>query len=159
KVLDFGLAKTQGSTINISDSPTLRIKATNTGIILGTAPYMSPEQAKGAATDHRTDVFSFGCVLYEMLTGQPTFQGDTVSDVIASVLARDPDLDRLPSPMNPKVRDLIWRCLEKDIRRRRQSIADVRVEVEAIREDPRGLKELPPAGQAKPLWKRYGSGL
>src|SRR5215467_3154477 len=76
KVLDFGLAKTQASKINVSDSPTLSIEATNNGIILGTAPYMSPEQAKGTATDHRTDVFSFGCVLYEMLTGQSAFQGD-----------------------------------------------------------------------------------
>jgi eukaryotic-like serine/threonine-protein kinase len=122
KVLDFGLAKTQASASarNLADSPTLSIEATNAGMIMGTAPYMSPEQARGAATDHRTDVFSFGCVLYEMLTGRRAFQGETVSDVIASVLARDPDLSSLPADLNPRLRDLIWRCLEKDIRRRRQ---------------------------------------
>jgi eukaryotic-like serine/threonine-protein kinase len=156
KVLDFGLAKTQtsASTQNLSDSPTLSIEATNTGMIMGTAPYMSPEQARGAATDHRTDVFSFGCVLYEMLTGQSAFQGDAVSDIIASVLARDPDLSRLPADLNPKIPDLIRRCLEKDVRRRRQSIADVRVEIETILADPHGLK-VGHADAHKGEWKQF----
>src|SRR4030095_10198746 len=94
KVLDFGLAKAMDCTPasgNLSYSPTLSVAATQAGVILGTAAYMSPEQAKGFNTDQRSDIFSFGCVLYEMLTGRATFDGDSVSDVLASVLKSEPD--------------------------------------------------------------------
>src|SRR5437867_1898854 len=101
KVLDFGLAKmyeTNSATANLSNSPTLvSTVPTNAGFILGTAAYMSPEQARGESVDHRSDVFSFGCVLYEMLTCSQAFDGKTVSDVLASVLAREPDASRLPA--------------------------------------------------------------
>ena len=99
KVLDFGLAKafeTEAPNAILSNSPTLSGAATNAGVILGTAAYMSPEQAKGFAADPRSDVFSFGTVLYEMLTGKPAFAGDTISEILASVLKSEPDLDLLP---------------------------------------------------------------
>jgi eukaryotic-like serine/threonine-protein kinase len=143
KVLDFGLAKAleTAPTEAISNSPTLlSAAATNGGIILGTAGYMSPEQARGHNADQRSDIFSFGCVLFEMLTGRQPFQGDTISDVIASVLAREPDLRAIPGNIHPKIEELIRRCLEKDRKRRWHSIADVRVEIEAILTDPHGLR-------------------
>ena len=117
KVLDFGLAKAMESAraTATSDSPTLlnSMAATNPGVIIGTAAYMSPEQAKGLSTDHRSDLFSFGCVLYEMLTGRQAFQGETLSDVLASVLARDPDLSLIPPNLNPRIHELLRRSLEK----------------------------------------------
>ena len=135
-------------------SPTFSMAATNAGVILGTAPYMSPEQAKGANADQRSDIFSFGCVLFEMLSGRRSFQGDSVSEVIASVLAREPDLTTLPANLNPKLTDLIRRCLEKDAKRRWQAIGDVRVEIDAISADPHGLKVLTGVAMSKPLWRR-----
>lgn len=139
KVLDFGLAKAlapAGAPSNIMSSPTISVAATMAGVILGTAPYMSPEQAKGFDADQRSDIFSFGAVLYEMLAGRQSFQGDTITDVIASVLARQPDLNVLPASLNPRIEDLLRRCLEKDPKRRRQAIGDVRVEIESIMADP-----------------------
>jgi serine/threonine protein kinase len=134
KVLDFGLAKTYGAnqaTTNLSNSPTVASRAsTDAGLILGTAAYMSPEQARGENVDHRSDVFAFGCVLYEMLTGSQAFDGKTVSDVLASVLAREPDVSRLPPNLPPKIRKLLARCLFKDTSQRWQAIGDVRYELE-----------------------------
>ena len=105
KVLDFGLAKAMepaGRAPNVSQSPTITTPAmTQAGMILGTAAYMSPEQARGKTLDKRTDIWAFGCVLYEMLTGTRAFAGDDVSDVLASVLAREPDWTRLPSNLSP----------------------------------------------------------
>src|SRR5262249_40196690 len=106
KVLDFGLAKAMESTPGtgpLSNSPTLTIGATEAGVILGTAAYMSPEQAKGFQADARSDVFSFGSVLYEMLTGQQAFQGDTTAEILASVLVREPDFSLLPRNLNPRL--------------------------------------------------------
>jgi serine/threonine-protein kinase len=157
KVLDFGLAKAfapASKPQDIMSSPTLSVAATTPGVILGTAPYMSPEQAKGFEADRRSDIFSFGAVLYEMLTGRQSFVGDTITEVIASVLARQPDLNALPANINPRIEELIRRCLEKDIKRRRQTIADVRVEIDAILADPQGLKLRPHAVEQRPLWKR-----
>jgi eukaryotic-like serine/threonine-protein kinase len=157
KVLDFGLAKAFESGPAASDilsSPTMSVLATNAGIILGTAGYMSPEQAKGATADPRSDIFSFGSVLFEMLTGQRAFQGDSVSELIASVLAREPDWNLLPANLHPRIPELIRRCLEKDRKRRWQAIGDVRFELEAIVSDPHGLKLRPAAAAAVPLWKR-----
>jgi len=152
KVLDFGLAKAMESTpayANLSNSPTLSVMATNAGMILGTAAYMSPEQARGENTDARSDVFSFGCVLYEMLTGRQGFQGRTVSDILASVLARDVDFSLLPPKLNPKIPQLIRRAVEKEPRRRWQAVGDMRVEIEAATGNP-----YEEAVGRRPLWKR-----
>ena len=136
KVLDFGLAKAMENTpasVNVSNSPTMTAVATRDGVILGTAAYMSPEQARGEEADARSDCFSFGCVLYEMLSGRKAFQGGTASDILASVLAREPDFSLLPSTLHPRLLSLLRRCFEKERRRRWQAIGDVRLEIEAIR--------------------------
>ena len=162
KVLDFGLAKAMepGSQAgdgrpNVSHSPTLSLNATFAGVILGTAAYMAPEQAKGAATDQRSDIFAFGCVLYEMLTGRQVFTGDTVTEVLASVLKSEADLTLLPPHLNPRLTELIRRCLAKDPKRRWHAAADLRVEIETILVDPQGLA-VPARADAprQPLWKR-----
>jgi eukaryotic-like serine/threonine-protein kinase len=155
KVLDFGLAKaltapTQGDLLS---SPTMSVGGTYAGVVLGTAPYMSPEQAKGQEVDQRADVFAFGCVLFEMLTGRRAFQGDTVTDAIASVLARDPDMTTLPAGIHPRLHEILKRCLEKDQKRRWQAIGDLRVELEVISADPHGLKVPSTTAAPVPLWK------
>jgi serine/threonine-protein kinase len=138
KVLDFGLAKTgDPSAPDLSRSPTMTIGGTRDGVLLGTAAYMSPEQARGQAVDKRTDVWAFGCVLYEMLTGRTTFPGGTVSDHIAAILARDPDWTALPAPTPSAIRRLLHRCLEKDPKQRLHDIADARIELDdALRQSP-----------------------
>jgi eukaryotic-like serine/threonine-protein kinase len=158
KVLDFGLAKVMeneavsGTAVN---SPTLSMMATQAGLILGTAAYMSPEQAKGFPADHRSDVFAFGTVLFEMLTGRQPFQGDTAPDVLASVLVREPDLKSLPPHLNPRLQELLRRCLEKTPKRRWQAIGDVRAEIETIAADPRGESAIAHGGApSRPLWRR-----
>jgi eukaryotic-like serine/threonine-protein kinase len=108
KVLDFGLARLGTTDVdaaqrNLTHSPTLSMMATQAGVILGTAAYMSPEQAKGLSADHRSDIFSFGIVLYEMLTGQQPFHGETAADVMASILAREPEVAALPAGLNPRL--------------------------------------------------------
>ena len=132
KVLDFGLAKSQvdPSGADIANSPTITVEGTREGVILGTAAYMSPEQARGRAVDKRTDVWSFGCVLYEMLAGTKPFAGETTSDLIVAILETQPDLSRLPADTPPGIRRLLQRCLEKDIRRRLRDIADARADIE-----------------------------
>jgi serine/threonine protein kinase len=132
KVLDFGLAKmdVDGSAPDLSQSPTVTVGGTREGVILGTAAYMSPEQARGKPIDKRTDIWSFGCVLYEMLTGRLTFHGETVSDTIASILGREPDWNALPVTTPATMRRLLERCLEKDPRQRLRDIGDVRVELD-----------------------------
>jgi serine/threonine-protein kinase len=143
KVLDFGLAKALDATpseIDRMNSPTISIMATNAGVILGTAGYMSPEQAKGRSADQRSDIFSFGCVLFEMLTGRQTFEGETVTEMIASVLKQEADLSLLPPNIHPRVVELIRRCLVKDPKRRWHAAADVRVEIETILSESNGLK-------------------
>jgi eukaryotic-like serine/threonine-protein kinase len=133
KVLDFGLAKvldppaTSGDAMN---SPTLSARATRQGVILGTAAYMSPEQAAGKGVDRRTDLWSFGVVLMEMLTGRRVFDGETVSHVMAAVLKSEPDWGALPADTPASVRRLLQRCLEKDRRRRLDSAADARLEID-----------------------------
>ena len=124
KVLDFGLAKALDSgpsVMNQSTSPTMTTPAmTQMGVILGTAAYMSPEQAKGRAADKRSDVWAFGCVLFEMLTGDQLFRGETITDVLAAIVKDQPDLSRVP----PQARRLVQSCLEKDPKRRLQSVGD-----------------------------------
>ncbi len=138
KVLDFGLAKggmgaASSSDVSLSHSPTLTHgQHTGAGVILGTAAYMSPEQARGRSIDKRTDIWSFGCVLYECLSGRQAFAGDTVSDMIARILEREPDWDALPSRTPPRVRELLRRCLEKDAKRRLRDIGDARIEIEDV---------------------------
>ena len=136
KVLDFGLAKGFGSTsagtADVTASPTITspVVMTGIGVILGTAAYMSPEQARGKAVDRRTDVWAFGCVLFEMITGRIVFPGATVSDTIAAVLERSPDWTALPPATPPAVRHVLARCLEKDPKRRWRDVGDVRIELD-----------------------------
>jgi eukaryotic-like serine/threonine-protein kinase len=144
KVLDFGLARTgepQGSSSGGLDSPTMTSPAiqhspTIAGAILGTAAYMSPEQARGRRVDRRSDIWSFGVVLYEMLVGASPFVGETVSDSIGAVLHKNLDLGRLPPATPPNVRRVLARCLERDKNRRYRDIGDVRIELEWIGEHP-----------------------
>ena len=136
KVLDFGLAKaldpTSVVTADVTASPTITTPAlmTGAGMIVGTAAYMSPEQARGKAVDRRTDLWAFGCVLFEMITGRRVFPGATVSDTIAAVLERSPDWTALPPATPPRVRHVLARCLDKDPKRRWRDIGDVRIELD-----------------------------
>jgi len=138
KVLDFGLAKIDSpeSDANPSHSPTVTVHGTRAGVILGTAAYMSPEQTRGRPVDKRTDVWAFGCVLYEMLAGRAAFAGETVSDIIAAILGREPDWSALPATTPVGVRRLLHRCLAKDPKRRLRDIADARLEIETLVGEP-----------------------
>ena len=133
KVLDFGLAKAWtddagvSSSADLSQSPTLAQTGTAAGIILGTAAYMSPEQARGKAVDKRTDVWAFGVVLFEMLSGRRLFNGETVSDVLAAVLRTEPDWTTLPPTTPARVRHLLGRCLEREAKQRLRDIGEARV--------------------------------
>ncbi len=131
KVLDFGLAKAldveEGPDSGISNSPTMVRAATQAGMILGTAGYMSPEQAKGKKVDRRADIWAFGVVLFEMLSGQRMFEGETVSETLAQVIMREPEWSRLPKATPPHVRRLLERCLTADPRKRLQSIGEARI--------------------------------
>ncbi len=143
KVLDFGLAKaldTEDSASNISNSPTLSA-ATQAGVILGTAAYMSPEQARGKRVDKRADIWAFGVVLYEMLSGKHAFQGETTSDMLAAVLKSEPDWDALPAGVSPGIRKLLRRCLEKDPKLRLRDIGEARIAILAPEQPER---EAPP---------------
>jgi len=149
KILDFGLAKAlageTADSVEASQSPTLT-KGTALGAILGTAPYMSPEQARGKAVDKRTDIWAFGCCLYETLSGQRPFSGDTVSDTIARILQTEPELDALPAETPVALRRLLRRCLAKDPTRRVHDIADARIEIhEAGAEAPESVGAPPTA--------------
>jgi serine/threonine protein kinase len=128
KVLDFGLAKLVRSS-NQASIPPNETFATGEGAIFGTPSYMSPEQARGLPVDKRTDIWAFGCVLYEMLAGREAFPGRTVSDRIAAVLEREPDWSALPTSTSPAVRDLLRRCLEKESKRRLRDIGDAQTEL------------------------------
>ncbi|MBK5298947.1 MAG: serine/threonine-protein kinase [Vicinamibacteria bacterium] len=133
KVLDFGLAKpfaAEGSSPDLSKSPTTMAGGTIAGVILGTAAYMSPEQARGQPVDKRTDIWAFGCVLFEMLTGSSAFIRETVTDTIAAVVRAEPEWKALPADTPDSIRRLLTRCLQKDARRRLHDIADARIEIE-----------------------------
>ncbi|MGE5325740.1 MAG: protein kinase domain-containing protein [Deltaproteobacteria bacterium] len=136
KVLDFGLAKAlendaSGSS-SVSNSPTLTVAATQAGVILGTAAYMAPEQAKGKPADRRADIWAFGCVLYEMLSGLRPFDGETVSDVLAGVIRAEPDWKAMPAATPPRIGELVRRCLIKDPKHRLQAIGDARITIEEL---------------------------
>ncbi len=149
KVLDFGLAKAWDAEHNdqsLSLSPTLTAHATAAGVILGTAAYMAPEQAAGIAADRRADIWAFGVVLWEMLTGHKLFEGETVSHVLASVLKDEPDLDALPASVPARLRELVERCLRKKPRQRLQSIGDARILLEEYSADPEAFHNEPALG-------------
>jgi len=154
KVLDFGLAKPSGTdavSIDITQSPTITHHGgAGGGVILGTAAYMSPEQARGKVVDKRTDIWAFGCVLYEMLTGRLAFAGDTVSDTIGKILEREPDWTRLPASTPSAVRRLLRRCLVKDPKQRLRDIGDVRLEIDALGESESADARLKPLAPAAP---------
>src|SRR5271165_4641773 len=149
KVLDFGLAKAFAEdppTVDMSNSPTLSMAATMQGVILGTAAYMSPEQAKGKAVDKRTDIWAFGAVLYELRTGKQAFHGEDVGDILASVVKTEPDWTALPGNISPSIRVLLQRCLRKDRRQRTPDAAVLRIEIEdalAAPKDSRATQAAP----------------
>ena len=133
KVLDFGLAKEAANYTGKSDIgelPTITVDPTSAGVVLGTAAYMSPEQARGKSVDKRTDIWAFGCVLFEMISGRMAFSGETASDTIAAILEREPPWNRLPDSTPTIIRQLLRRCLEKDPKRRLRDIGDARIELE-----------------------------
>jgi serine/threonine-protein kinase len=133
KVLDFGLAKAiaePAPSSDLSKSPTLTREGTEHGVILGTASYMSPEQARGKSLDRRTDIWSFGCAFYEALTGKKAFDGETVSDILAAILEKEPNWTALPASTPVKIRDLLRWCLRKDSHRRLRDIGDARIEID-----------------------------
>ena len=157
KVLDFGLAKAlegDSSVIDISTSPTISRLATHAGVLLGTAGYMSPEQAKGKSVDRRADIWSFGCVLYEMLTGKRAFDGETITDTLAAVIRAEPDWSLLPAAIPVRVHVLLQRCLQKDPKQRLRDIGDARISLDEVLS---GAPDAPLTGApraAAPLWRR-----
>ncbi len=161
KVLDFGLAKayeadgTEPSS-DMSQSPTM-MTATGTGVIMGTAPYMSPEQARGQPVDKRSDIWAFGCVLYEMLTGKRTFDGETAGDVLASIIRAEPDWTAVPKATPAIIQHVLRRCLEKNPSLRLHDIADARIEIVNTIADPDGsLTLVADSGEAtRPSWRHY----
>ena len=158
KVLDFGLAKamerTPGPSSGLSMSPTITTPAmTHAGMILGTAAYMSPEQARGRPADRRADIWAFGVVLFEMLSGRHVFEGETVTDTLAKILERDPDWRRLPPRTPPVLRKLLQRCLTKNPKNRLQAIGDARLSLEDLIADP-AAREGEVEIAAYPLWKK-----
>jgi serine/threonine-protein kinase len=137
KVLDFGLAKAVGPVAGLWRGVSQAVTTTTppvtaTGIIVGTAAYMSPEQAAGKAVDHRTDIWAFGCVLFEMLAGRAAFGGDTLPDTLAAVIRAEPDWSQIPAATPPQIRTLLHRCLGKDTRRRLQAIGEARIVIENV---------------------------
>jgi Tol biopolymer transport system component/predicted Ser/Thr protein kinase len=152
KLLDFGLAKAiePVEPVDMSNSPTLSLAMTSAGIILGTAAYMSPEQARGKTVDRRADIWAFGVVLLETLTGKKTYPGETIADTLAAVITKDPDLGGLPDGTPPVLRRLLQRCLEKDPRRRLQWIGEARVAIEEYLASPKSGAEAPRRAEAHP---------
>src|SRR5262249_23608408 len=142
KVLDFGLAKlvagdeTASGAVDLSNSPPVSVNGTRAGVLLGTAAYMSPEQARGQVVDKRADIWAFGCVVYEMLTGHGAFSRATLPDTIAAVLERDPDWSALPSQTPANVRRLLGRCLQRTLNRRLADIRDVKLDIEDAANEP-----------------------
>jgi serine/threonine protein kinase len=165
KILDFGLAKLCAPSAISADEPTRTIAVdqplTDEGTIVGSVPYMSPEQAEGKAIDARSDIFSFGVVVYEMITGQRAFRGESRASVLAAVLSKEPpDMGEIAAATPPEVERLIVRCMRKDVNRRSQSMADVKLALEELREASESGKlarRLPPSNEAAPSWLSRGS--
>jgi serine/threonine protein kinase/Tol biopolymer transport system component len=163
KVLDFGLAKmvaddTAAGTVTLGDSPTITSDMTRTGVIMGTAAYMSPEQTRGKVVDKRTDIWAFGCVLFEMLTARPAFPGETLSDTLAAILKTEPDWDQLPDDLHPSILMLLQRSLKRNPRQRLHDIADARLVLEDVLSGTdtvfptRGAAGLTGPKRGLPLW-------
>jgi serine/threonine protein kinase len=134
KILDFGIAKAfqdQPDGVDPSQSPAITDEMTRPGMVLGTVVYMSPEQSKGQSIDKKTDIWAFGCILYESLTGKRVFKGDTVSEMLASILKDEPEWEALPSELPPFTHNLLRRCLQRNPKNRLHDIADARIEIEA----------------------------
>jgi serine/threonine protein kinase len=150
KVLDFGLAKVfeDQASITLSNSPTL-MSASMPGMIMGTAAYMSPEQAKGKEADRVSDIWAFGCVLYEILTGRAAFEGETISEIFAGVLKGEPDWNRLPVETPTAIRRLLRRCLQKNRTRRLHDITDARIEIEEADAEPAAQSVTSPATRSR----------
>src|SRR5262245_33847729 len=165
KLLDFGLAKaTEDPAVpgDVSNSPTLTLGATSVGVILGTAAYMSPEQASGKIADRRSDIWSFGAVLYEMLSGNQAFAGESVSDSLASVLKMDPDWSALPQGTPASILKLMRRCLTRDRKQRLQAIGEARIVIEEQLANPQSEAEVakhPEAPTAKLPWILAAAGI
>jgi serine/threonine protein kinase len=148
KVLDFGLAKAfsdDATTEDIGNSPTLSQAATMQGLILGTAAYMSPEQARAKACDKRTDIWAFGCVLYELVTGKQAFHGEDITEILAAVVKSEPDWSVLPAGIPVEVRDLLRRCLQKDKRLRLRDAGDAQIEIQDALAAPKESSATPSA--------------
>ena len=163
KVLDFGLAKAfevaevgDAAGMDPYKSPTLTVGSSRSGVIMGTAAYMSPEQARGKALDKRTDIWSFGCVFYELLTGQQLFIGETTSDMVAGILKQEPDWKALPKELPVRIRDLLRRCLQKDPNKRLHDIADARIEIEEAQSQPSAptIESIGEAEEIQPIFKK-----
>src|SRR5215467_5025955 len=163
KVLDFGLAKAFGEpelAADFTHSPTVTSPHTRSGVILGTAAYMSPEQAEGQVVDKRADVWAFGVMLYELLSGRRAFDGKTTSHVIVNVMEKEPDWSALPASTPPGVRDLIERCLQKDPTQRPRDIGDLRLQLQALskqaasgrRAAPQSRAAVEPATRERSRW-------
>ena len=151
KVLDFGLAKLAGEAEGVAqdfspaNSPTMAHAGTMAGVILGTAAYMSPEQARGKLVDKRTDIWAFGCVLFEMLTGRPAFAGETLTDIVAAVVKNEPEWNALPLETPAAVRSVLRRCLKKDPAERLHDVADARIEIGEAHAEPAAFADGIPA--------------
>jgi len=158
KILDFGLAKAFETAVSgeapgadPSLSPTITVESSRSGVILGTAAYMSPEQARGKTLDKRTDIWSFGCVLFEAITGQLAFKGETISDSIAAILKNDPDWSAIPETTSMKIRDLLRRCLQKDPHDRLHDIADARIDIQDVLTGP--PEQIASTVRTTPRWR------
>jgi len=159
KILDFGLAKAFEAEVpvtDISQSPTLTEEMTRAGVILGTAAYMSPEQAKGEPVDKRADIFAFGCVLYELLTGKRTFDGKTITETLGAIIHKEPDWKALPAATPWRIQELLHRCLTKDAHDRLDGIANVRVELRLALEEPATVSPTGVASAGQPVQQRWG---
>ena len=164
KVLDFGLAKAldrAGQADSLTGSPeafnvpTVTDRATEIGVVLGTAPYMSPEQAQGKTVDKRADIWAFGCVLYEMLTARRAFEGDSPSDTLASVLKSEPDWTLLPPQTPASIQRLLRRLLERDLGRRLHDIGDARIEIEDALQVARSGAGAATGTPRPPIWRHF----
>ncbi len=156
KILDFGLAKAiegDASSMDMANSPTLTHMATMQGVLLGTAAYMSPEQAKAKPVDRRADIWAFDCVLYEMLTGKMAFQGETVTDTLAAVLTKEPDWSQLPKDTPAHVRVLLQRCMQRDPKQRLRDIGDARIALDEVLSGT-APQMAPALAEPPPAWRR-----
>ena len=157
KVLDFGLAKAFSEdrlSSDVENSPTITQAATRAGVVLGTAAYMAPEQAKGKPVDRRADIWAFGIVLLEMLTGRQTYSGETAAETLAFVMTRDPALDRVPPETPAAIRRLLRRCLDRDPRRRLRDIGEARIAIEEVLSGAPAEPAVPGGPSSSPLPSR-----